>query len=142
MSNKFVKTYKQECTASNCGFDHDPIDSIVRSQWQSRSKNYLYLLYRWLVAIVATASVIVSFVSHIERYSVALFFIYLTHWGILVNMIVAIYGAILVTFWHFSANFKGMAGVRSACYMNAESVRLDSESNSHRSLFLAHLLAA
>lgn len=113
MTSKFVKTYKSEFSSSNCGFDHDPIESIVRSQWQSRSQNYLYLLYRWIVAIVATASVIVSFVAHTERYSVALFFIYLTHWGILVNMIVAIYGAILVTFWHFHNDFKGMLFVIS-----------------------------
>lgn len=108
MTNKFLRTYKKEFASSNCGFDHEPVESIVRSQWQSRSQSYLYLLYRWIVAIVATVSVIISFAAHVERYSVGLFFIYLTHWGILINMIVALYGAILVTFWHFHAGFKGM----------------------------------
>lgn len=120
MTNKFLKTYKKEFASSNCGFDHEPVESIVRSQWQSRSQSCLYLLYRWIVAIVATVSVIVSFAAHMERYSFGLFFIYLTHWGILINMIVALYGAILVTFWHFHAGFQGIAHCTlylcSSCY--------------------------
>lgn len=108
MTNKFLKTYKREFTKSNCGFDHEPVDAIVRSQWQSRSQSLCYLLYRWIWAIVAVTSVVVSFVSHIEHYSFGLFFIYLTHWGILVNAIVAIYGTVLVTCWHFYGDFRGM----------------------------------
>lgn len=108
MSKKFVKTYKKEMKLSNCGFDHDPVDSMVRSQWQSRSKNNFYLIYRWLVAIFVIAVVIVAMIAHMQREcSFGLFFIYLTHWGILINMIVGINGAILVTIWHFHTDFKG-----------------------------------
>ncbi|XP_055301375.1 protein rolling stone-like [Sitodiplosis mosellana] len=106
MSNKMIKTYKKELKLSNCGFDHDPVDSMVRSQWQSRSKNNFYLVYRWLVAIFVIAVVIVSMFSHVEKYSFGLFFIYLTHWGILINMVVGVFGAILVTVWHFHSDFK------------------------------------
>lgn len=107
MTNKFMKTCKNEFKSSNCGFDHDPVDSLVRSQWQSRSKNCFYLTYRWLVAIFVTVSVIIAFNNHMHKYSFGFFFIYLTHWGILINMIVGVYGAILVTIWHCHTDFKG-----------------------------------
>lgn len=113
MSNKFLKTYKQEFSKSNCGFDHDPIDSIVRSQWQSRSRSHVYLLYRWALVIFTVVTVIISFEAHIRRFSFGKFFIYLTRWGILMNMIVAIFGAVLVTCWHFHGNFKGMLCIHS-----------------------------
>lgn len=102
-----IKTYKKELKLSNCGFDHDPVDSMVRSQWQSRSKNNFFLAYRWLVAIFTVAVVIVSMYAHVEKFSFGLFFIYLTHWGILINMVVGVFGAILVTIWHFHSDFKG-----------------------------------
>lgn len=106
MPNKMIKTYKKELKLTNCGFDNDP-ELMVRSQWQSRSKNNFYLLYRWFVAVFVTAVVIISMQSHIKKYNFGLFFIYLTHWGILVNMVVGILGAVLVTIWHFHTNFKG-----------------------------------
>lgn len=130
MSKKIIKTYKKELKLSNCGFDHDPVDSLVCSQWQSRSNNF-YLLYRWLVAVFVVSVVIVSMSAHVENYSFGLFFIYLvsakfefnifiqndlyksnlniqqTHWGILINMVVGVFGAILVTVWHFHSDFKG-----------------------------------
>lgn len=104
---------KRELDVSNCGLDHDPVETFVRSEWQSRSKSYLFLLYRWTVAIVAIASVIVALVQHIDRWNFSLgtFFIYLTRWGILLNMTTTIYGAILVTLWHFSDDFKGLCSL-------------------------------
>lgn len=113
MANKIIKTYKKELKLSNCGFDHDPVDSMVRSQWQSRSKNNLYLAYRWIVAAFVIAAVVVSMHAHLQRASLALFFIYLTHWGLLVNMIVGIYGAVLVTVWHFHTDFQGLCRAKS-----------------------------
>lgn len=93
----------------NCGFDNDPVDSMVRSQWQTRSKSNIYLAYRWLVAIFVVYVVIDSLYNHVasRKHALSLFFIYLTHWGILINMIVGVYGAILVTIWHFHSDFKG-----------------------------------
>lgn len=107
MVKKMIKTYKKELKQSNCGFDHDPVDSMVRSQWQTSSRNNFYLAYRWLVAIFVTVVVIISMSSHVEKFPFGLFFIYLTHWGILINMLVGIFGAILVTIWHFHSDFKG-----------------------------------
>lgn len=107
MVKKMIKTYKKELKQSNCGFDHDPVDSMVRSQWQTSSRNNIYLIYRWLVAVFVTVVVIISMYSHVEKFPFGLFFIYLTHWGILINMVVGVFGAILVTIWHFHTDFKG-----------------------------------
>lgn len=106
MPNKMIKTYRKELKLTNCGFDNDP-ELMVRSQWQSRSKNNFYLLYRWLVAVFVTAVVIISMHSDIKMNRFGQFFIYLTHWGILLNMVVGVLGAVLVTIWHFHTNFQG-----------------------------------
>lgn len=45
--------------------------------------------------------------DHLQKYSLGHFFIYLTHQGVIINMIVGVMGAVLVTFWHFHADFKG-----------------------------------
>lgn len=108
MVQKMIKTYKRELKSSNCGLHHDEIDSMVRSQWQSRSKNYLYLVYRWMVAIFFIVAITISIQAHLEKSSFGLFFIYLTRWGLLLNTIVGIYGAVLVTVWHFHTDFNGL----------------------------------
>lgn len=100
-----LKVIKQELKSNNCGFHHDPVDSMVRSQWQSTSKNHFYLIYRWLVAVFVVAVVIIALESHLKKSSIDTFFIYLTRWGILLNMIVGVFGAILVTIWHFHSDF-------------------------------------
>lgn len=92
---------------SNCGFHHDPTESLVQSQWQLRSRSNIYLIYRYFVAIFTTMVVIVSMASHLEKYGLGKFFIYLTHWGILINMITGIYGAVLVSLWHFHRKYNG-----------------------------------
>lgn len=107
MSNKFVKIWRRELELSNCTLDHDRADLMVRSEWQACSRNNFYLLYRWLVAIFVTAVVLWSFVENAQRRNVGYFFIYFTHWGIMINMVVGLMGAILVTIWHFHDDFQG-----------------------------------
>lgn len=107
MPKRLLKTCRRELKLNNCGFDHDPADSMVRSQWQSRSKNNLYLLYRWLVAIFVVFVVAYAIYDHVQHFHIGYFFIYLTHWGVMINMIVGVMGAILVTIWHFHTDFKG-----------------------------------
>lgn len=107
MPKRLVNTCSKEMQIDNCGLDHDYSDSMVRSQWQSRSRNNYYLLYRWLVAIFVTTVVLYSFVDNAVRRPVGYFFIYFTHWGIMINMVVGLMGAILVTIWHFHDDFHG-----------------------------------
>lgn len=103
-------TYKPELTLYNCGFDHDP-ESIVRSQWQSKSKSKTFLIYRWLVAAFVIAAIIVSMYQNPRDLQAGKYFIYLTHWALSLNVIVGVFGAILVTIWHFNADFQGMSSV-------------------------------
>lgn len=107
MPNKFIQTCRRELDMGNCGFDNDYADSMVRSQWQSRSTNCIYLLYRWLVAIFFTYVVISSMVTFAETHGIGFFFIYFTNWGIMINMAVGLMGALIVTIWHFNTDFKG-----------------------------------
>lgn len=101
------KVVKREFKLDNCGFNHDPVDSLVRSQWQSTSKCTLYLIYRWLVAVFVVTVVIIALSAHLKKYTIGTFFIYLTRWGITMNMIVGVYGAVLVTVWHFHTQYQG-----------------------------------
>lgn len=99
----------KELRLSNCGFNHNHVDSFVRSQWQSKATNTFYLIYRWIFAVFVVATVIISLYTHItHNYPIGIFFIYLTHWGIIMNMIVGIYGAVLVTIWQFNKHFRGI----------------------------------
>lgn len=98
---------KKELKLENCGFEHDPVESVVRSQWQSTSHSMVYLIYRWLVAIFNVAVVIIALEGHLRRSGFGTFLIYLTRWGITINMIVGVYGAILVTIWHFHTEHHG-----------------------------------
>lgn len=103
------KVVERELRLDNCGFSHDPVDSLVRSQWQSTSKCTLYLIYRWLVAVFVVAVVIIALYAHLQKYTIGTFFVYLTRWGITMNMIVGVYGAVLVTVWHFHTQYQGIS---------------------------------
>lgn len=107
MPRRMVNTCSRELEITNCSLNHDYADSMVRSQWQVRSRNNYYLLYRWLVAIFVTFVVLYSFIDNATQRSVGFFFIYFTHWGIMINMVVGLMGAILVTIWHFHDDFHG-----------------------------------
>lgn len=99
--------HKREFTRYNCGFNHDP-ESIVRSQWQFQSKSRAYLSYRWLFAAFVVTAIIVSMCQSAREVETGTYFIYLTHWAVSLNMIVGMFGAILVTIWHFDGQFQGI----------------------------------
>lgn len=78
-----------------------------RFQWQLQSKNIFYLLWRILIATFFVAAVITSMAS-LTHDDFQFYFIYLTNWGIILCMITAVYGAILVTYWHFHSSYAGI----------------------------------
>jgi len=93
---------KKEVQIENCGCYHEAPDELVKSQWQSRTKSNLFLIYRWLLGIFFTAVVIWSMYEHATKYGpYGYYFIYLTNWGIMLCMTCTVLGAILVTAWHF-----------------------------------------
>ncbi|XP_031626065.1 protein rolling stone-like [Contarinia nasturtii] len=97
---------KKELNISNCGFDHDYADTLVCSQWQSKSNSALYLIYRWSFETFATVIFSISFYSFSQMKPIEFYFIFLTHWGVLINMILGIYGALLVTYWHCDTEYR------------------------------------
>lgn len=104
----FVQTFKNELKFNQCGFNHEPLDTIVRSEWQSKSKNYIYLIYRCAVGVFVIVVVAITLVGHLNaNRAFGLYFIYLTNWGLLLNMIVGVLGAVLVTIWHFWPMYHG-----------------------------------
>lgn len=114
---------KQELHISNCGFDHDYVESLVCSQWQAKSNSPVYLIYRWLFATFATVIVSISFYSFLQKtmesnISIGIYFIFLTHWGVIIIMVVSIYGAVLVTYWHSDNEYRGGSHVQIKCTKN------------------------
>ncbi|XP_031630444.1 protein rolling stone-like [Contarinia nasturtii] len=98
---------KTELHVSNCGFNHDLVDSFVTSQWQSKSRNTFYLIYRWCFAAFVTCVFVISLYAHVQgTNNFGKFFIYITRWGLMINLIVGIYGALLVTLWHFCDEYR------------------------------------
>lgn len=99
--------FQGEFELKNCGFDPVSVELMVRSQWQSRSKSNIYLGYRWIVAIFVVVVLSISMNASIQSSRFGQFFIYFTNWGVMMNTVVGVLGAVLVTIWHFHADFKG-----------------------------------
>jgi len=104
MSGTFLEKLRKELHVSNCGFNYTKPDKFARSQWQLQPKNVFYLLWRIAISVFFVAAVIQSMV-YLTRDDFRFYFIYLTNWGILLCMITSVYGAILVTYWHFHSNY-------------------------------------
>lgn len=98
---------REEIQPRNFGFNLDSVDVMVRSQWQSRSRSPLYLLYRWVIAVFLAAVVGIALNSYVQKSKFGLFFIYYSNWANLLSMAVGVLGAVLVTIWHFEDGFKG-----------------------------------
>lgn len=106
MMNMF-KLYKNEFKLQKCFLEHEPVDVMLRSEWQTTSRNTFYMLYRWFVAAFVITSVCLTMNYFVKNYTIGAFFIYATNWGLLINMIVGVLGAVLVYKWHFDMDFQG-----------------------------------
>lgn len=106
MPSKVVAACKDELGLRNCGMGHLPAEEFVKSQWQSRTKSTMFLLYRLALAIFFTAVVTNSIVVSVSSEDWAKYFIYLTHWGILLCMATSVFGAALVARWYFHPEFS------------------------------------
>ncbi|XP_058981115.1 protein rolling stone isoform X2 [Musca domestica] len=81
---------------------HQPVDDFLKSQWQTSQKSYLWLLYRWGLALCFGVGVLGSL---IQQFGAGRWFIYLTDWGFLLCMYISWFGAILVTIYHFCPTY-------------------------------------
>ncbi|TMW52342.1 hypothetical protein DOY81_002599 [Sarcophaga bullata] len=76
---------------------HQPVDDFLKSQWQRSQKSYLWLLYRWGLAICFCVGV---FGSLVQQWAYGRWFIYLTDWGFFLCMFTSLFGAVLVSIYH------------------------------------------
>lgn len=102
----FTNACKKELQISNCGLHHHPPEEFVKSQWQTRTKSNVFLIYRWIVGLFFVVVTIFSMQKNITLRDWGIWFIYLTHWGVLLCLSTTILGAIIVTTWHFHPEFS------------------------------------
>lgn len=101
-----ISIVKSELTIKKLGFDYDHFEKMVQSEWQTKSKSNLYEIYRWFVATIAVVSCVVSLYTNLNEAPFRYYFLYFSRWGLTINMLVAVYGAILVTTWYHCADFE------------------------------------
>ncbi|XP_058451661.1 protein rolling stone-like [Malaya genurostris] len=106
MPSKLAAACKDELGFRNCGMGHFAAEEFVKSQWQSRSKSTIFLLYRLALAIFFTAVVVNSIVATVTPEDWGKYFIYLTHWGIMMCMATSVMGAALVARWYFHPEYS------------------------------------
>ncbi|XP_055903213.1 protein rolling stone [Eupeodes corollae] len=100
---QLARPIAKEFHRDSCGFNHTPADDFVKSQWQSRSKSVIYLIYRWIIGLFFVGVVIESILFGGSGYH---FFIFLTNWGILMCMFTNLLGAVLVSIYHFHPEYE------------------------------------
>ncbi|XP_045769625.1 protein rolling stone-like [Maniola jurtina] len=79
-----IKNYfQQECKFPMLGLEHSKPSDFYTSVWQSTRSSVPLLLWRVLLLLTSVAIVITSFAFYIKSpFSVGYWFIYLTHWGL------------------------------------------------------------
>ncbi|XP_039755992.1 uncharacterized protein LOC120630762 [Pararge aegeria] len=81
--NAIIKYFKQECTLYMLGLEHPNPSDFYISVWQKSRSTVPLLLWRALLLIISLAIIITSFSCYItSAFSVGYWFIYLTHWGL------------------------------------------------------------
>lgn len=100
-------TYKKRFRFSSCFYELEPVDIIVRSQWQTKSRSFAYMVYRRLFAIILQAEMYYSIYRFAETATFRHYFIYLTHWGVILNTVVGFMGATLVSMWYQNDEYQG-----------------------------------
>lgn len=88
------------CGKINTSFEYKTPKDFVQSQWQTREKSVVFLVYRWCIACFFIFSVFVSAATSAARGELFSYFIYLTHWNLVCSMISMVYAACLTTLYH------------------------------------------
>lgn len=71
-------------------------------QWQRKRKSTKYLIYRWLQVVFCVGVLIQTLVQARNRNALQYHAINLTNWGLWLNVLSSIYGALLITADHFN----------------------------------------
>lgn len=92
---------KRSCGKINTSFEYSSPKDFFQSQWQTREKSSVYLIYRWLIACFFIFSVITSIANASLYAELYVYYIYLTHWNLFFTMVTSVWSACLVTRHHY-----------------------------------------
>jgi hypothetical protein len=87
----------------NFSLNFENPENFFTSQWQKEDKSLIYVIYRWIVAIFFTSSVIFCLVSKIKQGHGLHYLIYLTNWNLTLSMIMTYICAWLSTKFYFGS---------------------------------------
>jgi hypothetical protein len=77
---------------------------FVSTQWttEPKKKNFCFLLFRWILCAYFAGAITYSYqISVNEKYS-QYWFIFLSHWGLVINLFSMLFSALAVTIHHSS----------------------------------------
>lgn len=92
----------EEFQRSKFSLHHDDPGDFCRSQWQKGDRNFIWLLYRWILAWSFAVGVIGSLV---QTYNEGRWFIYLTDWGFSLCFYCCTYGAVIATIYFIKPSY-------------------------------------
>jgi hypothetical protein len=94
---RFVPKFK------SIGLHHDNPEVFAMSQWQFQPRSIIYLVYRWIFAILFTLILVYSMTLTAQNGQMVYWAIYLTNQGLFICTVYSIFSAIFVTLYHFKA---------------------------------------
>lgn len=89
------------CGRINTTFEYNSPTDFLQSQWQTREKSFVYLIYRWIIACFFIISVMTSIATATFYVQLQFYLLYLTHWNLIFTMITMVWSAYLVTLHYF-----------------------------------------
>ncbi|TDG41624.1 hypothetical protein AWZ03_011950 [Drosophila navojoa] len=95
---RFRKGLNNELQKQNFGFECSHVHLFYKSLWQKHEVSTVYLLYRWLLALIFLGVYITCIIL---QFCDGKFFIYMTNWGFGLITITMIVAAVNVTRWHY-----------------------------------------
>lgn len=96
---------RQKCSRINTSFDYDVPEEFLQSQWQTNNRSFVYLTYRWIIASFFIFSVATNVTNASLRSEIHIYYIYLTHWNLVVTMVSTVWSAYLVSL-HYTGRMK------------------------------------
>ncbi|KAH8375746.1 hypothetical protein KR093_008832, partial [Drosophila rubida] len=88
---------KEELKFVSLEFRHNAPHDFFRSQWQSGPKSWLFLFYRWILALIFGIGLGCYLILYFRRGTI---FIYLTAWCFVLCSLTSFIGALFVTVYH------------------------------------------
>lgn len=98
---------KLNCGKINTSFEHDAPEDFLVSQWQRTKRSFVYFAYRWIIACFYILSVVTNLIHAALCSEIQFYYIYLTHWNLVVTMVSTVMQACLVSL-HYTGKMKAL----------------------------------